>query len=220
MDCVTYNLLRKYMDWYELILVIIGAVLCFALSIVTTLVNKAMDKYGKLHLFYKFVYSKETARKAGIKSNVGGKYILIPVYFEFQNTANTTRVIRDVCLYLYNDGKRVGKMIQVQYSKSKRTQDGEIVEETVRNYGGDKNSYSLVLPPLSIQKLECEFLYKVAISEIEDYAFDEIRFSYFDEKNSIMECVLCKVEHGWQSIDFKYENDYSELICSKVKSKR
>ena len=205
------------MDWYELLLVIIGAVLGFALSIVTTLVNKAIDKCGKLHLFYKLVYQKETSKKASINSNAGETYIMIPVYFEFQNTSNTTRVIRDVCLYLYNNGKRVGKMIQVQYSKGRRTKNGEIVDEEIRNYGGEKNSYSFVLPPQSIQKQECEFLYKVATSKIDEYAFDEIRFSYFDEQNNIMECVFCTAENGWNGIDFNYENEYFELICSKAK---
>lgn len=207
------------MDWYELLLVIIGAVLGFALSIVTTLVNKAIDKCGKLHLFYKLVYQKETSKKACINSNSGETYIMIPVYFEFQNTSNTTRVIRDVCLYLYNNGKRVGKMIQIQYSKGRRTKNGEVVDEEIRNYGGEKNSYSFVLPPQSIQKQECEFLYKVATSKIDDYAFDEIRFSYFDEQNKVMECVFCNAENGWNGIDFNYENEYFELICSKAKRK-
>ena len=205
------------MDWYELLLVIIGAVLGFALSIVTTLVNKAIDKCGKLHLFYKLVYQKETSKKASINSNAVETYIMIPVYFELQNTSNTTRVIRDVCLYLYNNGKRVGKMIQVQYSKGRRTKNGEIVDEEIRNYGGEKDSYSFVLPPQSIQKQECEFLYKVATSKIDEYAFDEIRFSYFDEQNNIMECVFCTAENGWNGIDFNYENEYFELICSKAK---
>ena len=51
--------------------------------------------------------------------------------------------------------------------------------------------------------------------KIEDLPFDEIRFSYYDEKNRIMECVFCKAERGWKGIDFNYENEYFELECKK-----
>ena len=154
------------LDWFEISLVVIGAVLGFALSIVTTLINKAIDKHGKLHLFYKLVYQKSTGEKARIDSQGGETYLTIPLYFEFQNTSNTARVIRDVCLYLYYNGNKVAKMNQIQYTRDSSTQ------EIKNTFGGDKNSYSFVLPPLSIQKQECEFLYKVSTPKIEDLPFD------------------------------------------------
>lgn len=201
------------MNWFEVLLVVIGAVLGFALSIITTIVNKAIDKRGKLYIFYKLVYQKETTNKAGIGEINGETYLMIPLYFELQNTSNTTRVIRDVCLYLYNNGQRVAKMIQVQYTKDSKT------KEIKSNFGGDKNSYSFVLPPASIQKQECEFVYKVPTSKIEEYMFDEIRFSYFDEKNNVMECTFCLATNGWNDIDFNYENEYFELKCRKKHQK-
>ena len=196
-------------DWFEVWLVVIGAILGFALSIITTLVNKAIDKHGKMRIFYKLVYQKSTGQKARIDLNGSETYLTIPLYFELQNTSNTARVIRDVCLYLYNNGKEVAKMIQIQYTKDSKT------NEIKNSFGGEKNSYSFVLPPLSIQKQECEFLYKVSISRIDEFAFDEIRFSYFDEKNRPMECVFCKAERGWNGVDFNYENEYFELKCKK-----
>ena len=200
-------------DWFEVWLVVIGAILGFALSIITTLVNKAIDKHGKMRIFYKLVYQKSTGQKARIDQNGGDTYLTIPLYFELQNTSNTARVIRDVCLYLYNNGKEVAKMIQIQYTKDSKT------NEVKNSFGGEKNSYSFVLPPLSIQKQECEFLYKVPTTKIDEFAFDEIRCSYFDEKNRPMECVFCKAERGWDSIDFNYENNYFELKCSKKRRK-
>lgn len=197
------------LDWFEILLVIIGAVLGFALSIITTLVNKVIDKHGKLHLFYKLVYQKSTGKKARIDSQGGETYLTIPLYFELQNTSNTARVIRDVCLYLYNNGNKVAKMNQIQYTRDSTTQ------EIKNTFGGEKNSYSFVLPPLSIQKQECEFLYKVSTSKIEELPFDEIRFSYYDEKNRIMDCLFYKAEQGWKGIDFNYENEYFELECKK-----
>ncbi len=186
------------LDWFELWLVVIGAILGFALSLITTIVNKAIDKHGKMRLFYKLVYQKSTGQKARIDSTGGETFLTIPLYFEFQNTSNTARVIRDVCLYLYHEGKEVGKMIQIQYTQDSKT------KEIKNSFGGENHSYSFVLPPLSIQKQECEFLYKVPTSEIDEFPFDEIRFVYFDEKNRTMESVFCKADRGWNGIDFNY----------------
>lgn len=201
----------------EVILLIIGAILGFALSVFTTIINKIIDKTGKVRLFYKLVYQKETTLKAGIEQSGCETYITIPLYFEFQNTSNTARVIRDVCLYLYKDGKRIAKMNQIQYKKGTRNRNGEVIEETTTNFGGEKNSYSFVLPPLSIQKQECEFVYKVPTSQINQYSFDEIRFGYFDEKNKMKECIFCSAKDGWNGINFNYENEYFELKCTKKK---
>lgn len=206
-------------DWFEVWLIVIGAVLGFVLSIITTLVNKVIDKHGKIHLFYKFAYQKGTMLKAGFISNCGETYLIIPLYFEFQNTSNTSRVVRDICLYLYKDGKQIAKMIQIQCSKGIKSMGGEVISEITNNFGGEKNSYSFMLSPLSIQKQECEFFYKVPTSKIDEYSFDEIRFSYFDEKNQVMECHFCKAEHGWNSINFNYEDKYFELKCSKKRRK-
>lgn len=201
------------LDWFEIWLVVIGAILGFALSIITTIVNKAIDKHGKMRIFYKLVYQKTSGKKAGIYTNDGDNVLTIPMYFELQNTSNTARVIRDVCLYLYNNGKEVGKMIQIQYTRDTKT------KEITNSFGGEKNSYSFVLPPLSIQKQECEFLYKVPTSKLDDFSFNEIRFAYFDEKNRVMECLFCNAEQGWKGIEFNYENKYFELKCSKKNNK-
>ncbi len=198
-------------EWFEIWLVVIGAILGFALSIITTIVNKAIDKHGKMRIFYKLVYQKSTRKKARIDTAGGETILTIPLYFELQNTSNTARVIRDVCLYLYKNGKEVGKMIQIQYTKD------SITNEIKNSFGGEKNSYSFVLPPLSIQKQECEFLYKAPTLKIDEFVFDEIRFSYFDEKNRVMECLFCEAEQGWDGIDFNYENEYHELKCLKKK---
>ena len=119
-------------DWFEVWLVVIGAILGFALSIITTLVNKAIDKHGKMRIFYKLVYQKSTGQKARIDLTGGETYLTIPLYFELQNTSNTARVIRDVCLYLYNNGKEVAKMVQIQYTKDTKT------NAIKNNFGGEK----------------------------------------------------------------------------------
>ena len=119
-----------------------------------------------------------------------------------------------MCLYLYRDGQKIAKMSQVQYTRDSKT--GEIKS----SYGGEKNSYSFVLQPVSIQRQECAFIYKVPTAKIVDFSFDEIRFAYFNESNQIMECLLCRAENGWNGIEFNYENEYFELMCSRKKSRK
>ena len=196
-------------ELFEIFLVIVGAILGFVLSIFTTIVNKAIDKHGKMRIFYKLVYQKITGQKAGVESVDGDTYITVPLYLELQNSSNTSRVLRDVCLYLYKEGKKIGKMKQVQYTQNSKT------KEITSNFGGEKNSYSFVLPPSSIQKQECEFMYIIPTSKINETSFDEIRLSYFNEKNQVMECLFCKAERGWEGIDFNYEDEYFELKCKK-----
>ena len=77
-------------------------------------------------------------------------------------------------------------MIQIESSRTEITKNGKTVIESITNYGSDKNSYSFVIPPMSIQKQECEFTYEIPISDINKYSFDQIRFSYYDEKNRIV----------------------------------
>lgn len=197
---------------FEIFLVIIGAILGFVLSILTTIINKAIDKHGKMRIFYKLVHQKITEQKARIYSSCGETFLVIPMYFELQNTSNTARVIRDVCLYLYNDGKKTAKMNQIQYTQNSKT------KEITNSFGGEKSSYSFVLPPLSIQKQECEFLYKLPSSKIDELPFDEIRFSYFDEKNRVMECLFCEAKQGWAGVEFNYENEYFELKCKRKRA--
>lgn len=193
-------------EWFE---VLFGAFLGFVVSILTTFVNRAIDKHGKMRIFYKLTHKKWREGRAGIEQKSGEMILSIPLYFELQNTSNTARVVRDVCLYLYKDGKEIRKMVQIQYMKDTKT------NEVTNDFGGENYSYSFVLPPHSIQKRDCEFFCKISKDKIDTLAFDEIRFSYYDEKNRTMECLFCKAEQGWNGIDFKYENEYVELICKK-----
>lgn len=68
----------------------------------------SFGKKGKLNIFYRFSYQKGMNGETwGFEETPnGGKCFVIPIVFEFQNTSNTTRVIRDVSMHLY-DGKNL-----------------------------------------------------------------------------------------------------------------
>lgn len=201
MECQNFGL-----NWFEVLLVVVGSILGFLLSILTTIINKVIDKNGEVRIFYRLL---EQQAKIEVRENE--QYLLIPVYFELQNTSNTTRVIRDVSLYIYNNGKKVTKMLQLQCTKDSKT------NEIKNSYGGEKNTYSFVLPAQSIQKQECNFLYKISKIDIVQKQFDEIRFAYYNEKNQAMDCLFLKAEQGWNGIEFNYDNEYAELKCVKKK---
>lgn len=175
----------------EIILLLIGALIAFVSSIGTIIVQKKIDEHGKINLFYKFVNVKTTEKAWGFYSldNLS-QSLIIPAVFELQNTTNTTRVIRDVCLYLYNGNSKVCKMIQAEYSAKKGVIDDF--------FGGVNNSYSFVLPPRSIQKVKCEFLLSISNSEIEKYSFDKIVLKYYDEKNREKKYTLKTMKNIWK----------------------
>lgn len=207
------------MDWFEVLLVIIGAVLGFLLSIVTVIVERHLDRQGKLHLFYKLVHQITSSAPPRVYRYGEITQISIPIFFEFQNTSNTSRVIRDVCLYLFKDGKQVTKMKQAQFAKSEKTSGGEVIESKSAEFGGEKNSYSFVLPPSSIQRQQCCFALQIPVAEIDNMLFDEIRFCYFDECSRVMECKFLDVPTGWVDTEFECGSEFVELICKKRKAK-
>ncbi|MCH5194353.1 MAG: hypothetical protein J1F11_10350 [Oscillospiraceae bacterium] len=207
--------------WFDIILVLLGAVLGFGLSILTTIITRQLDKHGKLFLFYKLLSKESLPSNSYINSDNSECCLLMPLFFEFQNTSNTTRVIRDVNLYLYNQGKLVDKMFQIQYFETIKTVGKEEKAEIDHNYGGDKNSYSFVLPATSIQRQECLFAYKIPLSKKNEVVFDELRFAYYDEKNNKIESEFLDIPNGWNDkmVDI-CNSEFVLLNCCKSKKTR
>ena len=98
---------------------------------------------------------------------------MVPMAIELMNTSNTTKVIRDLSLHLYEGMNYVGRMIQIEYSKGK----------TDIEYGADNNAYSFTLAPRSVQKQRCLFAYKIHKSQRRAVLFDTIKIQYYDEKD-------------------------------------
>lgn len=172
-------------DWNEVILLIIGAVIGLMASLATIVIQRHLDQKGKLNIFYRFINQRGTnGRGWGFEDSQDGYiYLSIPVMFELQNTSNTTRVIRDVSLLLYRDSQLIGKMVQIDYLQTTTRKDGTVTKEAVYHFGTEKGSYSFVLSPRSIQKQECHYAYKIKPSEKEYKAFNWLIFRYYDEKN-------------------------------------
>lgn len=185
-------------DWNEVILLVIGAAIGLLASLATIVLQRHLDQRGKLHIFYKFINQKGTNGQGwGFKNSQDGYlHLSIPAIFELQNTSNTTRVIRDVSLLLYQDSRLVGKMVQINYLQTTTRTGGTVTKESEYHYGAEKGSYSFVLAPRSIQKQECHYVYKIKSNEKDDKIFNRIIVRYYDEKK--YRSPLCCKEHRQQ----------------------
>lgn len=217
-------------DWNQLILVIIGAVIGLVTSIITTIVQRAIDKKGKLNIFYKFSvpqggeYShwgfKHDEDKNHFEKMDKGLAFVIPMIFEFQNTSNTTRVIRDVSLILCNDENFVAKMIQIDHIVSTK-KTGNTVTDLKDTFLGEKNgSYSFVLPPRSIQKQKCEYLHTFEPSRPNEYGFNKLVLRYFDESNKAHYFEIKDLSDLWDVKQYKVDKEWNILKdCKNIKIK-
>lgn len=183
----------------EVIMLIIGAVLGLMASLFTMVVQRWLDKKGKLHIFYRFSYQRGMGgRSWGFEDNNNGKpYFVIPVVYEFQNTSNTTRVIRDVSLLLYNGKTLVANMEQREHLHVTKRSGNTVTKEEDFYYGTDNCSYSFVIPPRSIQRQECEYMFTIKAINKEKYVFDTIKARYYDERNKEHYFQLRKIEDCW-----------------------
>lgn len=204
----------ELVDWSEIIMLIIGAAIGLCGSLITLWVERCWNRRGKLLIYYKAVNQKTSNRGWGFEfsSNDINWYFSFPVYFEFQNTSNTTRVIRDVNVLLYNGAQQVAAMHQIGPIHMTFRKGSEITNERDYQFGDEKGSYSFVLPPRSIQRQECLFSYKVEPEMREQYRFDQLYLRYYDEQNRPHEYFMRDITKCWE---FQLHNSDEEWTLLK-----
>lgn len=196
------------MDWLSTIL---GAAIGFLASIGTMLVQHGMDTAGKLKLYCVVVKGDDPIESVGYKTSItepGAISLLIPIKLEIQNTSNTCRVIRDVSMWLYKGGTSVAEMVQIQTVRHTKTSGGLVTSDSTSEFGADKNMYSFVIQPRSIQRQHCAYAFKVKKEEIEKYMFDDIRLSYYDEKDRKHLFSVRKIENAWSINQMNGDDDW------------
>lgn len=69
----------------EILMLILGAALGFLASLFTMIIQRVLDKKGKLNIFYRFSYQKGVNGETwGFEETPnGGKCFVIPIVFEF-----------------------------------------------------------------------------------------------------------------------------------------
>lgn len=168
----------------EINLIIIGAAIGFISSIGTTIVTDFMKRQGKIKIFYKVVFSKFLDKRTwGFRDGSEGMVFDVPLWIEIQNTSNSVRVVRDINISLYMDGKEITQMTQITKCKDE--------------WYGNEGAYSFVVEPRIIKKFGLHFA-KCKKEMGENYQFDEIRLRYYDENNKVKTYSLGKIEQCWE----------------------
>lgn len=68
--------------------------------------------------------------------------------------------------------------------------------------------YSFVIQPRSIQREHCAYAYKIKKEEIGKYMFDDIRLSYYDEKDKKHLFSVRKIENAWTMKQMNGDDDW------------
>ena len=194
------NTQTALVDWGEIVLLIIGAAIGVCSSLITLGLERCWNRRGKLLIHYKAVAQKTSQRGWGFEFSSGDLkwYFTFPVYFEFQNTSNTTRVIRDVNVLLYDGAQMVAAMHQIGPIHLTFGRGSEVTNEREYQFGDEKGSYSFVLSPQSIQRQECLFSFKVEPEERQQYHFDQLFLRYYDEKNRPHVLFMRDIPSCWE----------------------
>ena len=194
----------------QVLLVLIGAAIGFCSSAGIILLERAINRAGKLNIYYKFIHAKADGHPWGVRDNGSSFSLIIPAVFELQNISNSTRIIRNLDVELFCEGKFVARMVQIEYDECSETKGNGVVK-VVNRFGGDNGTYSFVLPPRSIQKQKCEFVFSMPKEYADTYNFDSLMITYYNERDKKKQFTAKKELNGWQTGFHKADSDWVKL---------
>lgn len=126
--------MENYTDWCS---TIIGALIGFMSSVGVIIVKRIFERsLGK--------------RTWEFQTTQDGMYLNVPLWIEIQNLSNVLKVMRDVNLLLYKQGKYVAEMHQINRTGN---------QENSFLYA-NSGRYSFVIAARNIAKYECHFALK------------------------------------------------------------
>lgn len=181
----------------------IGGLISLVTSISLLWVQRKLDRSGDLLIFYKIIIHPSGHRPGFFRQSNGMSFI-IPIAFDLQNTSNSSKVMRDINVLLYKDDKYVVKTMQAYSIAHKK--GNEVIREDY--FGNEQHSYSIVIPPRSVQTLMFEFFYVIKHEEIQKYDFNNIRLEYHDDKNKRHVLKMREIDNCWVLKEFSYDKDW------------
>lgn len=194
----------------EIVMLLIGAGIGLISSIFVMIAERYFDKKGKLNIFYRFTNQKgmENLKWGFHDEPCGNIGFIIPVIYEIQNTSNITRVIRDVSLNLYNENRKIKRMLQLNSVQVTSRTGKEIKSEKDYYFGSQKGSYSFVISPRSIERFECEYFCEIKTDDIGENYFNRIYLHYYDEKNKLHKIYMRKIDNAWNLEEFPVDEEW------------
>lgn len=196
---------------------LIGGLIGFLSSLGVQIAMRALDRKGKLS-FYSRINSSFFP-DWGFFSADGKITFVVPLELECQNTSNVTRVVRDVSLSLWRDGIEVKRMRQTQGIYKEHKHNGKIKSRDSFALGDVNGSYSLVVPPRSIKKMNCFFTCEQE-QNIQDITFDEIRISCYDERDYLYRSQLMEFDGNWKERSIPLKDTWAKVNFQRIWQRR
>lgn len=166
---------------------LLGSVIGASATIMATILNKKMQEKGKVTLYMRHVASN-SGKNWGYYQGSRGMYFRVPLWVDVINECGIPRIIRDINLYAYKEGKEVKEFTQIQ-----RIGDGENAFKF-----GENEAYTLVIPERSSKRYNLEFMLRKNDINTKEQEFDQLVVMYFDEKNRKYVYNLEKINICWK----------------------
>ncbi len=185
----------------DVLMLLIGAGISLIASTATFFLERWWNRSGKLQLYFLLMDNEGGDRyPLGFveKRSIGQIEFNVPISLEIVNLCNTSRIIRNVELSMYNGNRRVKRLAQIMHSEYTPVSTSGKFEKVEIEYGSENNSYSFVVQPKSIQKQILLFCDEIKMSDEErrKYFFDNLRLEYYDEKNHLKSYKIYSVENA------------------------
>ena len=176
----------EFLNNPEVKLLIIGALISLISTLIgffaQTFFTHILSNKGKIHIYIKSVYNKNTAKAWGFSETASGKIFDVPLWIEIHNTKSTKQIIRNLNLSLYSHNKHVRNMVQASHYETERGKE----------YYGNNGSYSFLLEGNEIKRFDLEFM--LLQKDYDGESFDEVRLSYYDTKDRYKEYTIFKLK--------------------------
>ncbi len=180
----------------------------FIVTVLTTLlinwIRNIKIRNQKPSIYYKRIYSSADNKEWGVYKINGETIYLMPIKFEINNTSTVNKVVRDMGIYAYSNGERVGKFKQIEYRGNGINGQVDIQEL----YGEDMGSYSFNIPPRSIIHRNCFF---ALIDPTNTLKVDCLRLGYYDEQDEYIEIFLCNLDPNKVPFHGTIDSDWKKL---------
>ncbi|WP_072500633.1 hypothetical protein [Olsenella phocaeensis] len=192
---------------------LIGGLIGFLSSLGVQIAMRVLDRKGKLSYYGRI--NSSFLQDWGFFSADGKMTFVVPLELECQNTSNVTRVVRDVSLSLWRGGVEVSRMRQTQGIYNEHKHNGKVESRDSFALGDVNGSYSLVVPPRSIKKMNCFFTCRLE-QNVQGISFDEIRISCYDERDHLHRSRLTEFDGNWKERSMPMEDAWAKINLKRV----
>lgn len=167
-----------------------GAVIGASATLLSTWLTKKLQTSGKVTLHVALVGSETgDGITCGFYSGQLDRELTmrVPIWLDVCNTSGIPRIVRNVSISAYRNKKLLVEFAQIQAV--------DIGEK--RKMLGDQGSYTAVVPGNSARRFSMEFMVREQDLPKENKQFDELIFTYFDEKDRINAFHFMNVQNCW-----------------------